>query len=590
MNIYKRLKQDIDVVATSIINKLKSTSDSKKFDSLNDTIPIVLESSKDVNSYDISTNIAMLIAKKMNQNSIILANLFKKKLSHYPYIANITIAGPGFINFVILQEEWTNYLAIILDGSYRKEYSSIGNNKKVNIEYVSANPTGPLHIGHARAAVYGDVLATLLQCTGYQVTREYYVNDTGVQIDNLSKSVYLRYKQAITGQAADIPKGLYPGEYLISVGTKLAEEYGDKLLTLSEPEYLNIIKDVAVNNLLQSIKADLALIGVRHDVFFSEKKLHDSNVISKVIDLLSVKKLVYTGELSQPKGQSSDNWQPRRQLLFKSTIFGDDQDRPLQKEDGSWSYFASDIAYADNKIKRGFDYVIFILGADHIGYVSRIKAIIQALDSNQDVTLDIKICQLVKLIEDGVAVKMSKRSGSFTTIRDVYETVGKDVIRFFMLTRKNNAVLDFDLVKLQEQSRDNPVFYVQYAYVRAGSILRKAKDNANIAYEIFSTNKSDFSLLSTKEELNLIKILAVWFHMLDGAVKNFEPHRIAIYLQKLAAEFHALWNLKSRDLDYRFIVLNDNNLTAARLALATAVREIIREGLKIIGITCVEVM
>ncbi|SPP25407.1 arginine--tRNA ligase [Orientia tsutsugamushi] len=590
MNIYKRLKQDIDVVATSIINKLKSTSDSKKFDSLNSTIPIVLESSKDVNSYDISTNIAMLIAKKMNQNSITLANLFKKKLSHYPYIANITIAGPGFINFVILKEEWTNYLAIILDGSYRKEYSNLGNNKKVNIEYVSANPTGPLHIGHARAAVYGDVLAALLQCTGYQVTREYYVNDTGVQIDNLAKSVYLRYKQAITGQAADIPKGLYPGEYLISVGTKLAEEYGDKLLTLSEPEYLNIIKDVAINNLLQSIKADLALIGVRHDIFFSEKKLHDSNVISKVIDLLSVKKLIYTGELSQPKGQSSDNWQPRSQLLFKSTIFGDDQDRPLQKEDGSWSYFASDIAYADNKIKRGFDYVIFILGADHIGYVSRIKAIIQALDSNKEVTLDIKICQLVKLIEDGVAVKMSKRSGSFTTIRDVYETVGKDVIRFFMLTRKNNAVLDFDLVKLQEQSRDNPVFYVQYAYVRAGSILRKAKDNANIAYEIFSTNKSDFSLLSTKEELNLIKILAVWSHMLDGAVKNFEPHRIAIYLQKLAAEFHALWNLKSRDLDYRFIVLNDNNLTAARLALATAVREIIREGLKIIGITCVEVM
>ncbi|KJV56642.1 arginine--tRNA ligase [Orientia chuto str. Dubai] len=587
MNIYQRLKQDIGLAITSIINDLESINN-KKLN--NNKIPIILEYSKDINSYDISTNVAMLMAKIINHNSIILANLFKNKLSQYSYITNIVIAEPGFINFSILKQEWLNYLATILDGSYREEYSNLGSNKKVNIEYVSANPTGPLHIGHARAAVYGDVLATLLQFTGYKVTREYYVNDTGVQIDNLAKSVYLRYKQAITGQEVDISKGLYPGKYLVPIGVKLATEYKNNLLSLSEPEYLNIIKDVAVNDLLQSIKEDLALIGVQHDIFFSEKKLHDNNAISRVIDLLSAKQLIYTGKLLPPKGQNNNNWQPRSQLLFKSTIFGDDQDRPLQKEDGSWSYFASDIAYAENKIKRGFNYVIFILGADHIGYVNRIRAIIQALDYKKEINLDIKICQLVKLIENGTTVKMSKRSGSFTTIRDVYETVGKDVIRFFMLTRKNNTVLDFDLIKLQEQSRDNPVFYVQYAYVRAGSVLKNAKNNANKAYEIFSANKSDFNLLSTKEELNLIKKLAVWPHIIEGAVKHFEPHSIALYLQKLAVEFHALWSLKKCDLDYRFIVTNDNNLTAARLALAVAVREIIREGLKIIGITCVEVM
>ncbi len=580
MNIYKKLQEDIFTAAADITQKNTKIKE----------MPILLESSKDLSSYDIATNAAMIIAKATGKNAIELANLLKDKLSNISYIANIKVAAPGFINFTIKDYKWQNYLETVLNGNYKQQYSNIGNNERVNIEYVSANPTGPLHIGHARGAVYGDVLSKLLEKVGYQVTREYYVNDAGLQIDDLARSAYLRYKQAITSQTIDIPKGLYPGEYLVPIGKKLAKKYNKTLLTLSEKEYITIIRNFTVEEMLKLIKKDLTLIDVKHDIFFSEKNLHDTGNIKKIIDNLIKKNLVYNGKLTKPKGQNTSNWESRNQLLFKSSLYNDDQDRPLQKEDGQWTYFASDIAYADDKIKRGFKNIILVLGADHIGYVKRIQAIIQALGEKEKIKLTIKICQIVNFLKNGAAIKMSKRSGSFTTVKDVYEAVGKDVVRFLMLTRKNDVILDFDLIKLKEQSKENPVFYVQYAYVRAGSIIRNAKCNANTAYEIFNSKKVKFNLLSTIEELNLMKNLAMWPKTVESSVKYFEPHRIAFYLQNLAARFHSLWNFKKSNIDYKFIVPQNDELTAARIALAAAVREILSEGFKIIGITCTEVM
>lgn len=591
MNIYQKLKSDIFNAASAIIDEISTNNnDYSKYHSVIQNTPIILETSKDLNNYDIATNIAMIMSKKVHQDAITLATLFKQHLSQNPYIEDIIIAHPGFINFVIVKQEWLDYLVNILNGRFKEEYTNIGKKQKVNIEYVSANPTGPLHIGHARSAVYGDVLATLLDSTGYQVTKEYYINDAGSQIDILTQSVYLRYKQAVTGIEVSIAEGLYPGEYLIPIGQKLADKYHDSLLNLDVNKYTPIIQKFAIDEILQLIKEDLHKIGIEYDVLFSEKTLHESGAIDRVVKLLESKGLIYVGELDPPKGLQHEqlNLQPKSQLLFKSTLLGDNQDRPLKKDNGSWSYFASDIAYAQNKINRGFDYVVFILGADHIGYVKRIQAIFDALTSDyaRQVKLDIKICQLVNILAEGTVIKMSKRSGNFITIREVYDTVGKDVIRFFMLTRKNNATIDFDITKLQEQSRNNPVFYVQYAYVRAGSIIRNAHTNNNYAYQLFTAGDIDFNLLNNIEELNLIKSLATWSYIVESAARNFEPHRIAIYLQSIAYKFHALWNL----IDYKFIIADNSKLTAARLALATAIRAIIGEGLKIIGVSCPEFM
>ncbi|WP_316354157.1 arginine--tRNA ligase [Candidatus Trichorickettsia mobilis] len=571
MNIFNQLKQDIIQAGQKI------STDHTLLALTNIEIP------KDHLNGDLSTNIAMIIAAKEGINPREVAIKFKELMSNIPYIAHLEIAGPGFINFTIKADRWHNCIQQILSDDEEFISIKISEGEKVNIEFVSANPTGPLHIGHARGAVYGDALACLLDKCGYKVTKEYYVNDAGSQIDILIQTAILRYKQALTGEEILIPAGLYPGEYLIPVGIKLAEEFGDKLLTLADSECNNIVKQFVVTAMLAIIANDLHALKVEHDIFFSEQSLHDHDLISTTVNSLRKTGLVYEGVIPPPKGKIDPNWQERTQLLFKSTMFGDDQDRPLQKSDGSWSYFAADLAYAQDKIRRGFTNLIYILGADHSGYVARIKATIQAVGEGK-IKHDIKICQLVNFVENNVPIKMSKRKGSFTTVKDVIEEVDVDIIRFIMLTRKNDAILDFDLAKVKEQSKENPVFYVQYAHVRIVSILANGAEHTPQAYEKFINKQFDLSLLASEEEIGLIKLLASWPKILEGAAKHFEPHRIAFYLLNVAARFHALWNLGKENNDYRFVLEGDIELTATRLALVKAIQKIIVNGLEIIGI------
>lgn len=572
MNIFNELQNDI----ISVVKQL--CDDEKILQAISVEIP------KDNLNGDLSSNIAMIIASRQNVKPKEIALKLKELLSALPYIASIEVAGPGFINFTIKADMWHNAINDILLDKPSFFKINVGNNKKVNIEYVSANPTGPMHVGHGRGAVYGDALAKVLDSTGYIVTKEYYVNDAGSQVDNLADSVMLRYKHALTKEDIVIPVGLYPGEYLIIVGQKLAEKYGDKLLTMPASESHELIRKFAVEEMLCLIKRDLKELDIEHDVFFSEKSLHDSGAIDEVIRLLTQMGLIYDGQLPAPKGKIDESWNSRTQRLFKSTEFGDNQDRPIEKSDGSWSYFASDLAYAKNKIDRGADHLIYILGADHAGYVKRIEAIVKALGKGK-VAIDVKICQLVNFAFNGQLIKMSKRSGNFTSVQDVTNEVGKDIIRFIMLTRKNDIPLEFDLAKVKEQSKDNSVFYVQYAYVRTISILAKAEESMPEAYNKFLENKYDLSLLSTEEEIDIIKFLASWPKTLEASAKYFEPHRIAFYLINLSAKFHSLWNFGKENNDYRFIIEDNIELTIARLALAKSVQKIIEIGFNVIGVT-----
>ncbi|WP_425363397.1 arginine--tRNA ligase [Candidatus Tisiphia endosymbiont of Hybos culiciformis] len=572
MNIFNKLRNDIISAGRQICDN-------------DDVLQLaVIEIPKDKFNGDLSSNIAMIIAAKQNVKPKDLAIRFKEILTPLPYIASIEVAGPGFINFTIKADMWHNSINdILLD---REDFFKInfGNNQKVNIEYVSANPTGPLHIGHARGAVYGDALAKILDSTGYIVTKEYYLNDAGSQVDDLANSVILRYKQALTKEEIVIPEGLYPGEYLADVGQKLVEKFGDKLLTMADSERHELVKEFAIAEMLAMIRQDLKDLDIEHEVFFSEKSLHDSGKIEEVVQSLTKMGLIYEGQLPPPKGNVDEPWDSRTQRLFKSTAFGDNQDRPIEKSDGSWSYFASDLAYAKDKINRGFDHLVYVLGADHCGYVKRIEAIVKAL-GGEKVKVDVKICQLVNFVENGIAVKMSKRSGNFTSVRDVTNEVGKDIIRFIMLTRKNDITLDFDLAKVKEQSKENPVFYVQYAYVRTMSILEKAKESMPKAYNKFLEKEYDLSLLSTEEEIEIIKLLASWSKILEVSAKYFEPHRIAFYLINLASKFHTLWNFGKENNDYRFLIEDNIELTVARLALAKSIQKIIKVGFDVIGVT-----
>jgi arginyl-tRNA synthetase len=570
MNIFNKLKEDI-------------ISAGKNIDPDIDTLSLAnLEIPKDPLNGDLSTNIAMIIAAKNMVNPREIAIKFKELLSDIPYIANIEIAGSGFINFTIKAGSWQDCIKeILLSEDFGK--INIGKGEKVNIEYVSANPTGPMHIGHARCAVYGDALARLLTKCGYQVTKEYYVNDAGNQIDDLTATSMLRYKEALTGEKAIIPYNLYPGEYLIDVGKKIAAQFGDSLIKMPQTDACNIIKDFVVNEMLDIIKKDLRDLDIEHEIFFSEESLHKSGKITEVINILTEMGLIYEGQLPEPKGKKSDDWSTRTQKLFKSSVFGDSQDRPVQKSDSAWSYLASDLAYAKDKIDRGFDNLIYVLGADHSGYVKRIEAIVKALGKNA-VEVNVKICQLVNFVENGVPMKMSKRSGHFTTVNDVTNEVDKGIIRFMMLTRKNDVILDFDLEKVKEQSKDNPIFYVQYALVRTNSILSNCKESIPDAYNKFTLNEYDLSLLSSEEEIHIIKLLASWHKVLDGAAKHYEPHRIAFYLLNLASKFHSLWNFRKENNDYRFLIEDNIELTASRLALAQSIQKIIKSGFDIIGI------
>ncbi|WP_218460703.1 arginine--tRNA ligase [Rickettsia sp. TH2014] len=570
MNIFNQLKQDIIAASRQLYNNQEIANNA------------TIETPKDSFNGDLSSNIAMILAAKENISPREVALKFKEILITLPYIASIEIAGPGFINFTIKAETWQIAVKDILQHEEKFFVIDIDKSRNINIEYVSANPTGPMHIGHARGAVYGDVLARILQKVGYSVTKEYYVNDAGSQINDLVSTVLLRYREAL-GEKITISAGLYPGEYLIPLGQILAKEYGNKLLTMNEDERFKIVKNFAVEKMLDLNRKDLADLGIKHDIFFSEQSLHDKGEIGKTVKLLEHMGLIYEGSLPAPKGKVHEEWDNRVQKLFKSTNYGDSQDRPIEKADGSWSYFASDLAYAKDKIDRGANHLIYILGADHSGYVKRIEAIVKALGKEQ-VKVDVKICQLVNFVENGVPVKMSKRLGSFASVQDVNHEVGKDVIRFMMLTRQNDKPLDFDLVKVKEQSRENPIFYVQYAHVRTISILSKARGLMPESYNNFEEGKYDLSLLSSEEEIEIIKLLASWTKTLETSAKYFEPHRIAFYLINLASRFHSMWNFGKENSDYRFVIESNKELTTARLALASAIQKVIASGLEVIGV------
>ncbi len=550
---------------------------------------ISVETPKDHTHGDVCTNAAMIIASKIKQSPRVVADFIVTDLKLCSYVAEVTIAGPGFINLILQQSIWHQQLHHIIKLGDSYGDSTIGKDTKVNLEYVSTNPTGPMHIGHARGAIFGDVLAALLIKCQFKVTKEYYVNDAGRQIDVLAESVYVRYAQ-LCGEKIELPVNCYPGKYVVKTAKILHKQYSTELLYYTKQRWLSLIREFAVEKMLVLIKQDLADLGVEHEVFFYESHLHKSDSIEEAVKLLADKKLVYCGILEAPKGKLSKDWEEREQLLFQSTNFGDDTDRSLQKSDGSWTYFASELAYLQDKIKRGYDNLIIVLGADHGGYVKRTKAACSAL-SNDKCAIDIKLTQLVNFLKNGQPLKMSKRDGNFITVQDIVELVGKDAIRFMMLTHKNDTVLDFDVQHVVEQSKDNPVFYVQYAHARAYSILRNATLIAPDAIELF--NKIDLvnlSLLSSPSEINLIKILSYWPKQIEVAAVSHEPHRIAFYVQAVAAQFHAFWNRGKETQAMRFIVEGNPALTAARLTLVLAMSKIIAAGLKIIGVKAIKEM
>ncbi len=555
------------------------------------TDAITLEPPREASHGDLSTNAAMVLAGQMKaagekSNPREIAEKIAVQLRSVEGISDVSVAGAGFINLRLAASVWQAVVPAILKNNTSYGNSHIGAGQRINVEYVSANPTGPLHIGHARGAVYGDALATLLLKAGYNVTKEYYINDAGAQVQVLAKSALLRYREALGEDIGEIPQGLYPGEYLKGVGETLKELNGPSLLNESDAKQIETARDVAIEGMMALIKSDLADMGITHDVFTSEARLRRAGKIEEAIRKLEDKGFVYRGTLEPPKGEKVEDWEPQEQLLFKSTAFGDDADRTLAKADGSYTYFAGDIAYTMDKIARHFDTLIYMFGADHGGYVKRMEASAAALSDNK-VSVDIKLCQLVHLTKNGEPVRMSKRAGNFVTARDVLDEVGKDILRFVMLMRKTNADMDFDLAKVKEQSKDNPVFYVQYAHARAKSVLRLAREQMPEAYEA-SENSADASLLTHEAELTLIKLLAGWPRLVEQAAVAHEPHRIIYYLEQLAACFHGLWNVGSKDADIRFVQADQPALTAARLALARALTVVVASGLNVCGVDPVE--
>lgn len=534
---------------------------------------------------DFSSNIAMVLAKKVGKKPVEFAAEIVEKMKANSDFIDISIKGPGFINWRVPTELLKKQVKDILDKDYGK--IDFGKGTKINIEYVSANPTGPLHAGHARGAISGDVLANLLSFVGYDVTKEYYINDAGKQIEILAKSLHHRYMELFDKADGELPDWAYPGDYLIDTAKKLAEKCGDSFINKkNESEWLEFFKEFAIADMMAMIKTDLDALGIRHDVFSSEKDLVSDGAVERAVDFLEKKGLIYRGVLDIPKGKEPDDWEPREQLLFKSTAFGDEVDRPLQKSDGSWTYFASDIAYHKNKIDRGFDEMIDFWGADHGGYIKRMQAAVSAI-SNNEKKLDVKISQIVRFMDNGREVKMSKRSGTFITARDVIESVGKDVIRFIMLTRRDDAPLDFDFKKVVEQSRDNPVFYVQYAYARTHSVFKQFTQtfaDKNLQDAIANSNLN----LLEEEDMVMVKTLCDYPRQIVMAARNKEPHRLAFYLSDVAAKFHSLWNQGKENTLLRFIIADDYNKTCAKMTLLRAVQNVIESAFAIIGVTPVK--
>jgi len=544
---------------------------------------VTVEPPRDPSHGDLATNAAMVLAKPAGTNPRALAEVIKPKLEALPPVTSVEVAGPGFINIRFKGDAWRDELRTIVREGEDYGLSKIGANERVNVEYVSANPTGPLHMGHCRGAVVGDSLARLLEAAGFRVTKEYYVNDAGAQVDTLARSVHLRYREALGEDIGEIPEGMYPGDYLHPVGIVLAAEYGAKYVEAPESEWLPVFRGAAIKAMLDLIRHDLALLNIHHDIFASEAELQRTGAVDRAMQLLRDKDLVYEGTLERPKSlDPHDEWEPVELTLFRSMQFGDDQDRPMKKSDGSWTYFGSDAAYHWQKA-RDADHLVNIWGADHAGTVKRVQSAVKALTDGR-VDLDVKLVQMVRLFRGGEPVKMSKRSGDFVTLADVVNEVGKDVVRFMMLTKRADTPLDFDFMRVVEASKDNPVFYVQYAHARISSLKRKAAEAG-----LDLSNEADLSLLD-EEELALVKLAAQYPRALESAALAHEPHRIAFFLYDLAAEFNALWNRGNDDPSRRFLLENNPQLSRARLELALGIGQIIRSGLGLMGVAATEEM
>ena len=560
---------------------------------------IVVEPTKDASHGDMASNAAMVLAKEAKAKPRDLADAIAAKLRADDLVTAVDVAGPGFINLTLKTSVWADALRAVLRDGDAYGRSAIGGGEKINVEYVSANPTGPMHVGHCRGAVFGDALASLLDIAGYNVTREYYINDAGAQVDVLGRSAYLRYREALGEDIGEIPEGLYPGDYLKPVGQALAAEHGAALSLMPEDQWLPITRAKAIEMMMEMIKGDLAALNISHEVFFSERSLITgaTDQVGATIEFLRSKGDVYEGRLPPPKGKPIDDYEDREQTLFRATAYGDDVDRPLLKSNGGYTYFASDIAYHKTKVDRGFHNMVDVWGADHGGYIKRVQAAIKAVTDGKG-ELDVKIVQLVKLLRNGEPVKMSKRSGDFVTLREVVDEVGSDAVRFMMLFRKNDAVLDFDLAKVIEQSKDNAVFYVQYGHARGHSIFRNAREQmpemaglpleegARIAY----LEDAAVERLDDTAELSLLRQLALYPRMIEAAAVAHEPHRIAFYLYDLASAFHAHWT-QGRDAPHlRFIITNDAELTKARLALVQGIVSVLRSGLAVLGVSAPDEM
>ncbi|WP_411036818.1 arginine--tRNA ligase [Shinella sp. BYT-45] len=546
---------------------------------------VSVEPPRDASHGDVATNAAMVLAKPLGLNPRALADLIVAELRNDPEVADVGVAGPGFINVRLSVAYWQKLLAAILEAGTDYGRGSLGAGRKVNVEYVSANPTGPMHVGHCRGAVVGDALANLLAFAGYEVIKEYYINDAGSQIDVLARSAFLRYREALGEAIGEIPSGLYPGDYLVPVGEALAEEFGTTLRAMPEHQWMPVVKERTIGAMMAMIREDLAALNVKHDVFFSERSLHAGNgaPIRTAINDLTFKGHVYKGVLPPPKGQLPEDWEDREQTLFRSTEVGDDIDRPLIKSDGSYTYFAADVAYFKDKFDRGFDEMIYVLGADHGGYVKRLEAVARAISGGK-AKLTVLLCQLVKLYRNGEPVKMSKRSGDFVTLRDVVDEVGRDPVRFMMLYRKNSEPLDFDFAKVTEQSKDNPVFYVQYAHARCMSVFRQAAE----AFPDLDVAALDLAgavagNIADPSELQLLAKLAEYPRVVEGAALAHEPHRIAFYLYDLASAFHGHWNKGKEQSELRFVNDKNRELSIARLGLVHAVASVLKSGLAITG-------
>jgi arginyl-tRNA synthetase len=551
---------------------------------------IAVEPPRDPAHGDIATNAAMVLAKGARMAPRALAEKIKERLERLPDVTSAEVAGPGFLNLRLGDAFWHARLAEILRAGPAYGDCAMGQGRPVNVEYVSVNPTGPLHVGHGRVAVVGDALAALLAKAGFEVCREYYINDAGAQVDTLARSLHLRYREALGETVGAIPAGLYPGDYLKDTAQKLVARDGKKWLGADEGAWLDDLRQFAVAEMMALIRTDLAALGVRQDVFASERALVSAGAIEAALATLAARGLIYVGTLEPPKGHLPDDWEPVPLTLFRAQQFGDDVDRPVKKSDGSWTYFAADMAYHLDKFRRGFALMIDVWGADHGGYVKRMEAAVTALTEGKG-ALDVKLCQLVNLYDRGEPVRMSKRAGQFVTLSNVVGEVGKDVFRFAMLTRRNDQTLDFDFAKVVEQSKDNPVFYVQYAHARASSVLRNAR-------ELFSSDellpealaKAPRALLADRDEIALIRQLANWPRVVEGAAETHEPHRIAFYLHDLAAQFHGLWTKGTNEPALRFIIAEKRDLTLARLALVEGVAFVVASGLSVFGVAPVEEM